>query len=197
MKYAFAGDRKISCNILKFLIDQGHYPSALFVSRGKNASHSEELIQLTDLPEYLIFRGNDFKTAESISILNSLELDYVFGIHFPYIIPTTVLNVPSIGFLNLHPAFLPFNKGWNTPSWAIHDKTPFGATLHFMSEQLDEGDIIAQEKLEILIQDTANSLYQRALKLEEKVFKDTFPSLRDRKFNRTIQKEKGTSYLQN
>jgi folate-dependent phosphoribosylglycinamide formyltransferase PurN len=60
---------------------------------------------------------------------------------------------------------LPYNKGWNTPSWAILDTT-YGA-LHFMTEALDEDDIIHQKKLEIVLR-TANTLYQKALELEKK-----------------------------
>lgn len=194
MKYAFAGDRKISCNILKFLIEKGHSPSALFVSAGKRASHSQELIDMVDLPEALIFKGSEFRTEENMSMLKSLGVDYVFGIHFPYIIPSDLLEIPKYGFLNLHPAYLPFNKGWNTPSWAIYDGTPFGATLHLMTEKLDEGDIISQAKLAVEPYDTANTLYKRALALEENVFKEAFESLVDFSFERTPQTESGTSY---
>src|SRR5690606_40574828 len=69
------------------------------------------------LPIYeYIFEGNDFKNDENFSKLKELNLDYIIGIHFPYIIPTEVLKIPKTGFLNLHPAYLPYNKGWNTPS---------------------------------------------------------------------------------
>ena len=36
MRYAFAGDRQISCEILKFIIERGYEPLALLVSKGKN-----------------------------------------------------------------------------------------------------------------------------------------------------------------
>ena len=88
-----------------------------------------------------------------------------------------VLIIPKIGFLNLHPSFLPYNKGWNTPSWAILDKTPYGATLHFMDQTLDEGDIIHQKRIDVLTVDTANNLYKKILKLEEEVFFEAFDEL--------------------
>ena len=66
MKYAFAGDRQISCNILKHLIEQGYEPSALLVSRGVNESHAETLRQISNLSEEYIFRGNDFKEKANI-----------------------------------------------------------------------------------------------------------------------------------
>lgn len=119
MKYAFAGDRNISCNILNFLISKNFHPSALFVTEGPNSSHSEQLVDISGLDESLIFKGNNFKKQEAINLLKDLNLDYIFSIHFPYIIPKNVLEIPKIGFLNLHPAYLPYNKGWHTPTWAI------------------------------------------------------------------------------
>ena len=146
------------------------------------------------MDEALIFRGNQFKTSEAIQLLASLELDYIIGIHFPYLIPTEILTIPKIGVLNLHPAYLPFNKGWHTPSWAIMEGYPYGATLHFMEEALDEGDIIHQKEIEVLPIDTANSLYQRVLKLEENVFFEAFDSLSSLNPNRKKQLDKGSSH---
>ncbi|MBC5995064.1 formyltransferase family protein [Pontibacter cellulosilyticus] len=175
MKYVFAGDRDIAVNVLDYLIQQGHFPLALLVSGEERASHADELIALSGLPEELIYRGGDFKTTEAIASLLDLQPDYIIGIHFPYIIRKEVLEIPQVGFLNLHPAYLPFNRGWHTPTWAILDGTPIGATLHFMSEELDAGDIIHQSELRVLPNDTANSLYRRLKDLELSVFKEALP----------------------
>lgn len=194
MKFAFAGDRKISCTILKFIISKGFNPSVLFVSDYNKASHDDELIEISGLDESLVFRGNEFKNPKVIEFLASLELDYIFGIHFPYIVPVEILAIPKIGVVNLHPAYLPYNKGWHTPSWAIIEGYSYGATLHFMDESLDEGDIIHQKKMEVYPIDTANSLYKRVLKLEEEIFFEAFDSLSKLKPNRIKQIEKGTSH---
>ena len=194
MKFAFAGDRKISCTILKFIISKGCKPSALFVSDFDTASHDDELIEIAGLEESLVFRGNDFKNPEAIEFFSALGLDYIFGIHFPYIIPAEILAIPKIGVVNLHPAFLPYNKGWHTPSWAIIEGHPYGATLHFMEEALDEGDIIHQKRMDIYPIDTAHSLYKRVLKIEEEVFYESFDLLLALKPNRIKQLHKGTSH---
>lgn len=62
---------------------------------------------------------------------------------FDYIIPKIILDL--IPTLNLHPAALPFNKGCHHSFWGIIDATKLGATLHWMTEGLDEGPIISQE----------------------------------------------------
>lgn len=195
MRYAFAGDRQISCNILNYIIDRGYKPEALLITNGQDSSHANELIKISGLAKEFIFKGKDIiKDNRTIEFLKTLELDYIIGIHYPYIISNDLLNVPKIGFLNLHPAYLPFNKGWNTPSWAIIDKTIYGATLHFMSDKLDEGDIIHQKKIKVYSYDTANSLYNRVLKLEEEVFNEAFDSLINLTPRKEKQIEKGTSY---
>lgn len=195
MRYVFAGDRQISCNILRFLINKGFHPEALLVTNGSNSTHSEELIQISGLDESLIFKGKDvIKNSYFLNLLRNLNLDYIIGIHYPYIIRKELLEIPKIGFLNLHPAYLPYNKGWNTPSWAILDKTIYGATLHFMSEELDMGDIIHQKEIQISSIDTANSLYKKTLKLEEEVFYEAFDSLIQLKPKRIKQKDIGSAH---
>lgn len=194
MRYAFAGDRKISVNILKFIISKGYRPLALFVSSDSKQSHADELIKISGLNSSQIFKGKSINDISINKKLNALNLDYIFGIHFPYIISKKTLDIPNIGFLNLHPAYLPYNKGWNTPSWAILDNTPYGATLHFMSEELDKGDIICQEKISIESSDTANSLYQTVLDKEFDVFIKSFEMILSLNPKRIKQKAIGTSH---
>lgn len=194
MKYVFAGDREISCNILKYIISHGFKPSLLLVTNDNNTTHAEELIKISNLSKENIIYGKEFSKDYSISKLLTLDLDYIIGVHFPYIIPEKVLKIPKIGFLNLHPAYLPYNKGWHTPSWAIIDDTPYGATLHFMSKELDAGDIIHQKKIIVEPSDTANSIYKKVLKLEEEVFKEAFPELLTKNPKRRQQSLKGTAH---
>jgi folate-dependent phosphoribosylglycinamide formyltransferase PurN len=62
---------------------------------------------------------------------------------FDYIIPPQVLE--SCRFLNVHPAALPFNKGCHHSFWGIMDKTPLGASLHWMVNELDAGPLITSK----------------------------------------------------
>lgn len=195
MKYVFAGDRDIAVHVLKFIIGEGFYPEALLVSGGNRATHAQELIELSKLPEEKIFRGKEFSDENGLKLLRDINPDYIIGIHFPYLISKEILDIPKVGFLNLHPAYLPYNRGWHTPSWAIMDETPIGATLHYMAEQLDAGDIIHQEKVEPSISDTANSLYRKLKDLELHVFKNAWPQLLNLKPSRIPQNlDEGTAY---
>lgn len=194
MKYGFAGDRQISVNILKFLIGKGYQPSFLLVGENGKSSHAQALIEASGLSADNVFTNKDLNNSDKLSALRAFDVDYIFGIHFPYIIKKALLELPKVGFINLHPAYLPYNKGWHTPSWAILEGTRYGATLHFMSEVLDGGDIIAQAELTVSPSMTANGLYAAALQLEQQLFFDNFDNLLTLNPTRQPQTEIGTTH---
>lgn len=196
MKIIYAGDRQISVDILDFLHKNGVQVSALFVSKGKTATHDEELIRRCRyLSPNFVVKGKKFREAEGLNLISEINPDYIICVHFPYIVSREVLSLPKIGVINLHPALLPFNKGWHTPSWAILDNTPYGATLHFMDEGVDTGDILHQKEVKISVDDTAHTLYQKVLKVEYDVFTEYWPKIITNKINRQKQnKTAGTAH---
>jgi len=188
IRIAFAGDRDISVWVLEYLLREGVRPLALCVSDPERATHSEALKRMcTFLEQDRILIGTRFREAEGLDLLRSLDLDFVIGVHFPYLVRTDVLQTARQGVLNLHPAYLPSNRGWHTPSWAILDGTPYGATLHFMDENIDTGDIVHRKRIDVSPGDTANTLYQRVKRLELEVFQEAWPGLSDGTFKRLQQ----------
>jgi len=194
IKFAFAGDRQISVDILSFLLSKGLVPKILIIPDENSASHADELIKLCSKhSNIIVFRGKSFKTPNGIKRINEANLDYIFSIHFSEIYPNEILSIPKYGILNLHPAYLPYNRGWHTPTWAIIDETPYGATLHFMNETVDTGDIVHQKKIKILPNDTADSLYKRVLKTEYETFIEAWPSIQKKEYNRLKQNPKNAT----
>lgn len=195
LRIAFAGDRDIAVWVLDFLLSQCVRPLALLVPDDSKASHAHELRRRCSyLPEGNIMVGPRFREPAGINKLRLLKLDYIIGIHFPYIVPESVLAVSGRGFLNLHPAYLPFNRGWHTPTWAILEGTPIGATLHFMDAGLDTGDIIHQKQLRIADDDTADTLYKKLKKLELEVFQEAWPKIESHQATRSPQDPNGGNF---
>ena len=91
--------------------------------------------------------------------------------------------------LNLHPALLPENCGWHTPSWAILNQTRFGATLHFVNEGIGEGDSVHQRELPVEPWVTVDALYQKPLDLEFEVFREACADLACNRYRRIRQPE--------
>lgn len=59
------------------------------------------------------------------------------------LVPEHIINKGN--FLNIHPSFLPYNKGSHHSFWGIMEKTPLGASIHWMNKELDQGPILFQE----------------------------------------------------
>lgn len=111
------------------------------------------------------------KTPNSISFRNKIyELKPDIIIHQSQnIIKKELLQIPSIGVINRHNALLPKNRGRLTPFWVLyHREKETGVSIHFVKEGIDTGDIIVQEKIKIVHNETFNTLvnknYQIALK---------------------------------
>jgi len=138
----------------------------------------------------ILYLHDIWDDPDLIEKLKDADLDYIICVHFPKIIPKKILY----GVLNLHPSYLPYNRGWHTPTWAIIDGTPAGATLHFMDEKIDHGDIVDQKRVPILPTDTAQDLYQRILVAEYDVFEQAWPSLIDRTYKRKPQNDSIATY---
>lgn len=102
----------------------------------------------TGLKTYEIQLISAKRPWESNEFDNIKSNNNLLGINcgFDYIIPKDILN--QITTLNIHPAVLPFNRGCHHSFWGIVDATKLGATLHWMTEGLDEGPIISQKTFE-------------------------------------------------
>ncbi len=189
LRLALAGDRALAVHVLDYLVGDAHTrPVALLLPKEGRASHDSDLLaRCPDLGPDAVFRGQAFRTGAGISRLRSLNLDYLISIHFPYLLPPEVIEIPRYGCLNLHPSLLPYNRGWHTASWALLERTPIGATLHFIDEGMDTGDIAHQRSVEIEPGDTAHTLYQRVVQAEMQVFREAWPQIASGRHERRPQ----------
>ena len=73
--------------------------------------------------------------------------------------------------INIHPSLLPAYPGLNTHQQAIEDQAQeHGASVHFVTPELDGGPVIAQIKVPVLEQDSAEQLAQRVLEGEHLLY---------------------------
>lgn len=73
--------------------------------------------------------------------------------------------------INIHPSLLPQLRGLNTHQRALDaGLTEHGASVHFVSEELDSGAVIAQARVPVVAEDTAASLGERVLDAEHRLY---------------------------
>lgn len=131
-------------------------------------------------------------TKDQLRVVRDVEPDYVVSCGYRHIVPEEILDVPSEGCLNLHPAYLPYNRGANPNVWSIVDGTPAGVTLHYMDAGLDTGDVVARRRVETDFADTGKSLYERLEDAQVALFKETWPGIESGDETVTEQPEDGT-----
>jgi len=80
--------------------------------------------------------------------------------------------------INIHPSLLPQYPGLNTHQRVLQDKKKIhGVSVHFVTEDLDGGPIIAQDQVDVLPDDTVESLAKRVLEREHIIYPRVVESL--------------------
>jgi len=104
--------------------------------------------------------------------------DFLFSFYYRLMLKPALLALASRGALNMHGSLLPKYRGRAPVNWAImHGETQTGATLHYMTEKPDQGDIVAQIAVPILPDDTAREVFDKVTLAAEQTLHDALPAL--------------------
>jgi methionyl-tRNA formyltransferase len=124
------------------------------------------------------WRTTDINTPENIALLREIAPAFIFSFYYRNMIRKEALDIPAMGAMNLHGSYLPKYRGRVPVNWAIiNGESETGATLHYMVEKPDAGDIVDQEKISILFTDTALDLFNRVTKAAVTVIGRSWPLL--------------------
>ena len=105
------------------------------------------------------------------NIIDQYNPEIVILAGFMRILSAEFTHQYSGKMLNIHPSLLPKFQGLNTHQRAIEAKeNQHGVSIHFVTEQLDGGPIIAQTSVDVIDTDTTESLAKRILLEEHKLF---------------------------
>jgi methionyl-tRNA formyltransferase len=108
-----------------------------------------------------------------------LGADLGISAWWPRIIRGPLLDWPREGWINLHPSLLPFNRGKHPNFWSLVEETPAGASIHFVDESIDGGDIISQAQIEVSWVDTGETIHRRTKQLCVQLFADLAAAIVD------------------
>jgi methionyl-tRNA formyltransferase len=104
--------------------------------------------------------------------------DFLFSFYYRLMLQAPLLTVPPHDALNMHGSLLPKYRGRVPVNWAIiHGETETGATLHYMTEKPDNGDIVAQAAVPILPDDTAGEVFGKVTLAAEAMLHEALPAL--------------------
>ena len=113
------------------------------------------------------FESREDFDKQLITIIDELDISLIILAGYMRILSSDFINHFAGKILNIHPSLLPKFPGLNTHRKAIDAKEKYhGATVHFVTEELDGGPIISQEIVEVDSIDTEYSLAQKVLEKE-------------------------------
>jgi folate-dependent phosphoribosylglycinamide formyltransferase PurN len=147
--------------------------------------------------EILHTRGvNAINSPEYVTWIRDKAPD-VIAVCGASILKRDLLQVPRHGVLNLHGGLSQFYRGLYTTDWAVHNGEPecVGATVHFVSEGVDDGDIVYQARPAIEQGDNPNRLYEKVVRLGVKMMIRAIQDLEQGKCNSVSLERKGRLYL--
>ena len=127
------------------------------------------------------------------SVVKKYNADILLSCGFSFVIPHEVI----ISFkyaINVHPTLLPKYRGYRSgPYILINGEKESGVTVHFLTEELDKGDIILQEKFEVSVFDTPQSMKRKTDNCEKDAVLNALKILEEEKFTCKKQDERLSS----
>jgi phosphoribosylglycinamide formyltransferase-1 len=119
-------------------------PSCFAVERAK-----KEKIDVFAFDSHLYKNKNDFET-EILKVLKIKDVDFIILAGYMRIVGPLLLEHYPKRIINIHPSLLPKYKGKDAIGQAIEAKESIiGITIHYVNNELDSGEIISQENIDI------------------------------------------------
>ncbi|OIF97460.1 phosphoribosylglycinamide formyltransferase, partial [Acinetobacter baumannii] len=124
---------------------------------------------------YRVIKRKDFQSKEEfekaiVKALKDAEVDLVVLAGFMRILSNTFLSHFPMKVINIHPSLIPAFQGLHAQRQALEYGVRItGCTVHFVTEELDNGPVIAQACVPVLPEDTEESLSKRILNYEHRI----------------------------
>lgn len=120
-----------------------------------------------------------------LEVLTRMDPDLIVLAGYMLLLGERIVRKFKGRIINIHPALLPSFKGTH----GIRDAFEYGVkitgvTVHFVDEGMDTGEIIAQEAVAVLDDDTLEALEERIHKVEHKLYPHIIAELLDGKLER-------------
>ncbi|MBD5333112.1 MAG: methionyl-tRNA formyltransferase [Bacteroides sp.] len=182
MRLIFLGTPEFAVESLEAIIAAGHDVAAVVTMPDKPAGRGHRLYQ-SPVKECALAHGIKvlqpvrLKDPEFIDQLHALRADLFVVIAFR-MLPEVVWSMPPLGTFNLHASLLPRYRGAAPINRAVmNGDTVTGVTTFFLKHEIDTGDIIQQESIEILPDDNVGDVHDKLMHLGARLTVETIDAI--------------------
>lgn len=121
--------------------------------------------------DHKLYDSRESFDAAMAEVIDSYQPDFVILAGFMRILTADFVEHFAGRLINIHPSLLPKFKGLHTHQRAIESgETEHGASVHFVTAELDDGPVILQAKVPVLDDDDADTLAARVLEQEHLLY---------------------------
>ena len=202
-KIIFMGTPAFSAPILRMLVEQG-YDVAAVVTQPDRPVGRKRILTPTPVKEEALRLGlpvlqpEKLKNPDELQQVLNLSPDLIITAAFGQILPSELLESPSLGAINVHASLLPDYRGGAPIHQAIMDgRKETGVTIMYMVDKLDAGDIISQIAVPIQRADHTGGMFEKLSDAGTKLLKETLPSILNGTNKRIPQDESKVTYARN
>jgi len=170
LRIIYMGTPEFAVEPLKELVEGGYQVVAVVTMPDKPAGRGMKL-RYSDVKEYAlaqnlpVLQPEKLKDPAFLESLKSFQADLQIVVAFR-MLPEVVWAMPSMGTFNLHASLLPQYRGAAPINWAvINGEEETGVTTFFLQQDIDTGDILLQDKIELGPDENVGSVHDRLMAL--------------------------------
>jgi len=182
MRIVFMGTPAFAVPTLQQLVSNGYEIIAVYTrqdqpaGRGQQMCYSEVKRAAIDLNLKVIQPDSLRKEAHQTELSN-MAPDLIIVVAYGQLLPKTVLSIPRLGCLNIHPSLLPKHRGAAPIASTILNGDKWGGiSIMQMDEGLDTGPVLAQSQVLIRDEDTTATLSEKFSVISAKMLIDILPN---------------------
>ncbi len=178
LRIIFLGTPDFAVASLKALLEAGATIIAVITAPDKPAGrgmhlHESAVKQFAIANNLYLLQPEKLKAPDFISELHRLNADLQIVVAFR-MMPEIVWNMPPMGTINVHASLLPMYRGAAPINWAIiNGEKQTGVTTFRLKHEIDTGDILLQETIDIVPEDTAGTLHDKLMNAGAKLLVTT------------------------
>lgn len=179
MRIVYFGTPDFAVPSLNKLIAKGYEVVAVFTQPDRPKGRGHQL-QPTPVKQAALSAGipvyqpSNINSAEGFELVKSFCPDLIVVVAFGQIIKRQLLDLPSLGLVNVHASLLPSYRGAAPIHWAvINGESKTGVTTMYIEEGLDSGNMILKAETPIGENEDTGTLHDRLAELGADLLVDT------------------------
>ncbi len=197
MKVIVLAYHNIGCEGIEALLRNGYEIQAVFTHPDNPDENVwfDSVAKLAASKGISVFAPEDINHPIWVNRIREMNPDAIFSFYYRDMVGAEILDIPKAGCFNLHGSLLPKYRGRCPINWVlVNGEKQTGVTLHHMTPQPDDGDIVAQKVIDIEDTDTAKTLHEKAVTASGALLDETLPQIAAGKAPRQKQDSSQSSY---